>query len=106
MQNVFARIIRMSVGLLALPSIVHAQASGSYGGHMMNWGQGMFFGPLGWIVWLAIAILVVLAILGLFGGRKGNQSTSRDALEILKNRYAKGEIDKEQYESMRRDLER
>ena len=34
------------------------------------------------------------------------QAGSRRAVEILKERYARGELTREQYEQMRRDLER
>jgi len=34
----------------------------------------------------------------------GNQSTGADALEILKARYARGEISSTEYERMKRDI--
>ena len=34
----------------------------------------------------------------------GNQSTGTDALEILKARYARGEISSTEYERMKRDI--
>ncbi|MCB0746941.1 MAG: SHOCT domain-containing protein [Ignavibacteriae bacterium] len=35
----------------------------------------------------------------------GNIPSEENALEILKKRFAKGEINKEQYESMKKELE-
>jgi putative membrane protein len=37
--------------------------------------------------------------------RTGPAQTSQTPLEILKARYARGEISREEYEKMRRDLE-
>jgi putative membrane protein len=59
---------------------------------------------MGWvwffIFWGAIIYLFFWAV-----GRLGSERRSEDTpLEILKRRYARGEISKEQYEEMRRDL--
>jgi putative membrane protein len=82
----------------------------------MWWGQGfswgwMLFGGLMMILfWGGIIALIVLAVRGLTGsGSSTANSTSANAsssaLRILKERYARGEITKEEYEDMRRDLE-
>jgi len=39
------------------------------------------------------------------GGGGGGRGGSDRALEVLRERYARGEIDKETYERMKRDLE-
>ena len=53
------------------------------------------------IIWGSIVALVVWVIHGATGGRK----SSNDApLEIAKTRYARGEISKEQFEDLKRDL--
>jgi putative membrane protein len=57
----------------------------------------------GWIVPLAVLGLIVWAIVT---ARRSSGSGGGDKpLDILKERYARGEIDRETYESMRRDLE-
>ncbi|MDX8336805.1 SHOCT domain-containing protein [Candidatus Cetobacterium colombiensis] len=54
-------------------------------------------------------IIVVIAIL--FFSKNGNnfgnftQTKQDTALELLKKRYAKGEITKEEYEKIKKDLE-
>ncbi|GBD88275.1 hypothetical protein BMS3Abin03_02210 [bacterium BMS3Abin03] len=69
----------------------------------MNWG-GMWFG---WIFGLVILGLVIWAIV-FFARNSGNSQNQlpreEDALEILKKRFARGEINKEQFEQMKQDL--
>lgn len=75
--------------------------------HMMGWGGGMFGGFGMIIVWGVLIVLVILLVRGFTGGwpsasqPRGAGST---ALDILKERYAKGEISKEEYEERRKTL--
>ncbi len=82
---------------------------------MMWWGQGfswgwMLFGGLMMILfWGGIISLIVVAIRSLTGAVSSTANptptnTSRSALRILKERYAHGEIAKEEYEDMRYNL--
>jgi putative membrane protein len=71
---------------------------------------GMFFGGVFmWIFWLVLLVLVVLVIRAFVGGSSicsgTSQSTGESPLEILKKRYARGEIDEEEFERRRRELE-
>lgn len=82
-----------------------------YGPHMMwngGWWYGMFFGPILIIVFIGIAVAVVVLLIRWLGGSiPGTGSfaqTARDPLDILKERFARGEIDKEEYEERRRVL--
>lgn len=72
-----------------------------YGGHMFGWG---IFGWLMMVlVWAVPIILIVWVLRGGFGSRN---DTGKSALDILKERYAKGEINKEEFESKKRDIEK
>jgi putative membrane protein len=79
---------------------------------MWHGAEGMGWGWIGLGV-LHMALFWVLVILGIVvlvkwfaggGGASGPRSLDRP-LDILKARYARGEITREQYEQMKRDLE-
>ena len=70
-----------------------------------------------WIIFPIIGFVVMLICMFIMMGRRGFMGPRRDSrrepressgsespLEILKKRYAKGEISKEEYEEMKRDL--
>jgi putative membrane protein len=60
----------------------------------MNWGTG-----LSWIFGIALLILLVWAIVKITSNRTpASAERQKTALEILKERFAKGEINKEEYE--------
>ena len=72
---------------------------------MMN-GSGMFFGGgFMWLIWILVIVGIVLAVVFLVRGGEGTSTRSDSALDILKKRYARGEIDEEEYERRRRELE-
>ena len=75
---------------------------------MMGWGYGM--GWIGMILmavfWIAVIVGIVFLIRWLMvstgSGFRGKAEES--ALEILKKRYARGEIKKEEFEEKKKDL--
>ncbi len=72
---------------------------------MMGAGGGM--GGVMILFWIIVIVALVLLFSGIFTGRSGTRGDTRqepDALQILKRRYASGEIDKTQFEAMRKDL--
>jgi putative membrane protein len=92
-----------------------------FGHHWMNghpWGGGFFEGPgllfsvLGTLLWIALMIGLAWAIFSLLipvirpmlADILGSKSTSTSALEILRQRYAAGEIDTATFEQMRERL--
>lgn len=72
----------------------------------MGNGYGMGFGGIFmWLFWILVIIGVVWLVKLMIGGGAGDSSSQRSALEILKERYARGEIEREEFEQKRRDLE-
>ena len=67
----------------------------------MMGGFGMGFGG---ILWIAIIALIVFLVWQYLRQDKNLGDSQNSPLEILKQRYAKGEIDKEEYEEKKRDL--
>ena len=79
-----------------------------------GWGWGwMLFGGLTMVLfWGGLIALIVLAVRGLTGsgypsrsGELPERRATPDALEILKTCYAKGEITREEFEQIRKDLD-
>ena len=77
---------------------------------MMGFGFG--FGLLGLLLmvlfWGGLILLAVLLVRALFRGNRGSLNTAsghtETAREILDQRYARGELTREQYELMKKDL--
>jgi len=67
----------------------------------MMGGFGMGFGG---ILWIAIIAVIVFLVWQYLKQDKNLGNSKNSPLEILKQRYAKGEIDKEEYEEKKRDL--
>jgi putative membrane protein len=83
----------------------------TYGYGHMDW---LRWGWLGWIGMVLFWVLIVLGIVWLWRsldlprawrGDSTGRSSDR-AIEIVRERYAKGEIDAEQFEKLTRDLTR
>lgn len=69
-----------------------------------NWGWGWGMG-LGWLFMILFWGLVLFGAVSLFRVLSGGRRPGRSALEILQQRYARGEISRDEYEQMRRDLQ-
>jgi len=105
-------VIIASVVLTSSRGIVFAQWGGYRDGHM---GPGMMGGwGMGWFGMIFMLLFWVLVIIGLIflikwliqNTRKGTGTSNGGsrALEILKERYARGEINKQEFEEKKRDL--
>ncbi len=103
-----------TVALPTMPGLSSAawamqQGDPYYGSHMWGGGGWMFFGPLMMIVFVAaIVVGVVLMVRWLGGTGHGaalHPPPGGTPLDILKERFARGEIDKEDFEDRRRALD-
>ncbi|MBP9882738.1 MAG: SHOCT domain-containing protein [Chitinophagales bacterium] len=66
----------------------------------MGWGMGWW-----WIIGLIIVVAVVwMVVKSMNANSRGNLPSGKSALEILKERYAQGGIDKEEFEERKKDL--
>jgi len=108
------RGLLIAVGVFLLLALgLSALTGGMMGGHMFGpgvvgdggwmWGLGMGLGGLVMLLfWGVLLVGLVLAVRHAGGG--GSVPRESTALDVLKRRYAAGEITREQYEQMRRDL--
>lgn len=74
----------------------------------MMWGYGMGWGWLGMgLFWLIPVLLILVAVKCLSGSCFGGDGKkSGNALAILEERYARGEIGREEYLQKKDDLKR
>ena len=105
-------VLTLLFTILVFSDKAFAQYGRGYGfmgpGMMGGWGGGWFGGIFMIIFWILVIIGLVLLIKWLFVSSKGYPSShlrgSSNALEILKERYARGEIDKKEFEEKKKDL--
>jgi putative membrane protein len=74
---------------------------------MSNWGHAMGFGYGGEYMWFIVVVLVIVVVYFLYHVSKSkgfSGSIIETPLDILKRRYAKGEIDKEEFNRRKNDL--
>jgi putative membrane protein len=77
-----------------------------YGSHMWDWPGGFFLGPLMMVVVIGgFVALVVLLVRWTAGASAPHAHAHRPPLNILQERFARGEIDKAEYEERRKLLE-
>ena len=66
----------------------------------------MGFGMIGMVLFWALIILGIVVLVKRVGGPPASSGTppSKSALDILNERYARGEIEKQEFEEKKRDL--
>ncbi len=106
------RTLAFSWAFLYIPeNPVFAQWRGPGGWDMgpgrMGWGVLGWFGPIMMLIfWIAIILAIIFFIRWLIFSAKGSRNLKSEdsALDILKKRYARGEIKKEEFEEKKKDL--
>ncbi|MBI2034061.1 MAG: SHOCT domain-containing protein [Candidatus Liptonbacteria bacterium] len=81
------------------------QIMGGGTNNMMNFGYGLgLFGWLFMVIWWALVIAGIVALIRWIALQTRGGTSGKSALDILKERYAKGEIDRKEFEEKLRDL--
>jgi putative membrane protein len=73
-----------------------------------DWGHMMNDGPGGIFMWLLIILVVAVVLYFVFARSRSDPlppSRQETPLDILKNRCAKEEISREEFEQLKKDLE-
>lgn len=79
---------------------------GNYGYYNGYYGMGMRFGPGIWIIGLIFVALIIGIIIWAMYSVEQNNNMQKSSIKILEERYARGEISRDEYLKMSEDLKR
>lgn len=105
MIKIMAKIFA-DLGWLFIPLAQRGEPRPWGPGMMGNWGFG-WFGPIMMLVFWGLIILVLVFLARWLWGssqKKPEEMRPESPLDILKRRYAGGEIDREEFEQKKKDL--
>jgi putative membrane protein len=96
----------LALGALATATLSQAQP---YGPGMMNgWGSGYGYGPVHMLIWVVILIAVVALVVWLVRsiapGAHHALPRRSGGLDVLEERYARGEINRDEYLQKKKDI--
>lgn len=76
-----------------------------WGGYDYGWGMG--FGMISVVLfWVLVILGIVILVKWISGASSGpGQTAAKTALDILKERYARSEIGRDEFEQKKRDIE-
>lgn len=97
----------IAVALLILIPLIWRGLGGKYmtgPGMMGSFGWGWFMPVFMILFWVLVIWAVVALLSGATSSRTDSSGRIESALEVLKKRYARGEISKDEYEEKKRDL--
>ena len=104
MKNIISKSV--SALFLSVPIAAIADQGNWYSSDHM-WGSGgwMWGGMYMWVIIFALAVLGIYAFTKSSKSSETDQTIANTPLDILNSRYAKGEINKEDYESRKKTLQ-
>lgn len=102
----------MSMYISGLPGLLQVQSGYGWrmhdGGHMMGlaWGPwGLVHGLFSLLIFAAIVVIAFVLVRQMMSGGQKTEGESRPtALDQLDERYARGEIDREEYLQRKKDI--
>lgn len=98
-------IIGLAAPTLAAADPVENWQEG-YGHMMWSGGHGMLSGLVMMLVFWGIIIALIVFAVKWFSDNQGRNRAERGAIEILRERFAAGEIDEEEFDRRRKALEK
>jgi putative membrane protein len=111
MKRIIQFITGSIFGLIVSSASTAFAQWGGYGGWghgpgmMGGYGGGGWFGGIFMIVfWIVVIVGIVFLIRWLVQSTRGGSGSGESALDILKRRYANGEINKKEFEQKKKDL--
>lgn len=105
MSRITIGVSAVALGLATMP--VLSQGHVGYGHDHMWGGSGWVLGPIFMILILAAVAAVVIVVIKVMADKSHNQKAvdnADDPVDILRIRYAKGEIDQEEFERRMKTL--
>jgi len=108
MHRLPSSIIVLLTAFVAAPALAQNTDAPRYGYHHWDgpW-QGWFMGPMMMVFFLVILVFVAILLFRWLGGHGSSHTgmhhttPGRPPIDILKERFAKGEIEKEEFEERR-----
>ncbi len=99
----------IGLSLISLGALADAPGSAESGHHGMMWGGGwggMLFGLIMMLLVIAAIVAVVVLVVRILGGAGSSTAkpSGKTPADILEERFARGEIDAEEFEERRRVL--
>jgi len=116
MKKIFVLLSLIIISFLPLFTLAHGDndymmegGEGYMMGNLMgwnNWGIGMgWFGGIFMVLFWGLIVWLVIVLIQRLTDQGKTRESSNSALDILKKRYAQGEIDKQEFEEKKKDLQ-
>jgi putative membrane protein len=103
------RFLLLADNLIRLPYVLaqNNQGRATNNGHMDGYGHMMDYWGGGVVMWLFLLVIVAVLVYFLVkasAASAAGRTPTETPLDILKKRYARGEITKEQFDEIKKDL--